>query len=62
MLLPIIRIDFLEGRTVEQKKKLAKAITHDVIKILGVEKDVVTIMFNDLPKTNLSKGGVLASE
>lgn len=60
--MPIIRIDFLEGRTIEQKKKLAEAITADVTKILGVKKEVVIIMFNDLPKTNLAKGGILASE
>lgn len=60
--MPIIKIDFLEGRTLEQKKKLAEAITTDVTKILGVKKEVVTIMFNDLPKTNLAKGGILASE
>ena len=60
--MPIIRIDFLEGRTTEQKKKLAEAITSDATRILGVKKESVIIMFNDLPKANLSKGGILALE
>jgi len=60
--MPIIRIDLLEGRTIEQKKKLAEAITTVVMEILGVERNIVTIIFNDLPKTNLAKGGILASE
>lgn len=36
--MPVVRIDFFEGRTPEQKKRLAEAITQDFVEILGVDR------------------------
>lgn len=60
--MPTVKIDLLEGRTPEQKKKLAEAITGDIVKILGVDKDRVTVIFNDLARHDLAKGGLPATE
>jgi 4-oxalocrotonate tautomerase len=60
--MPTVRIDLLEGRTPEQKKKLAEAITEDFVRILGVDSDRVTVIFNNLAKHDLAKGGVPATE
>jgi 4-oxalocrotonate tautomerase len=51
-----------EGRTVEQKKELAKAITEDMIKILNVKGTDVSIVYNELPKTNIANNGLLGTE
>jgi 4-oxalocrotonate tautomerase len=60
--MPTVRIDLLEGRTPEQKKKLAEAITEDFVRVLGVDRDRVTIIYNNLAKHDLTKGGVPATE
>jgi len=60
--MPFIQVHLLEGRTDEQREKLAKAITDAVVEILGVSKDVVWITFHDIPKTHWSTGGVLRSK
>ena len=60
--MPIIIIDWLEGRTADQKSRLATAITKDMAKIVGVAEKDVTIVFHDLPKTDAAVGGVLATE
>jgi 4-oxalocrotonate tautomerase len=55
--MPSIQIRMLEGRTIEQRTKLAKAITDAVLSILNVHRDAVWIEFVDIPKTFLARGG-----
>lgn len=57
--MPIITIRALEGRTIEQKRKLVKDITDAVVKDFKVEPDRVIINFFDMPKHNGAKGGKL---
>jgi phenylpyruvate tautomerase PptA (4-oxalocrotonate tautomerase family) len=58
----ILRINLLKTERLEQKKKLAEAITEDYVKVLGVKKDMVIIIYNDLPRTDLVKGRTSGSE
>jgi len=60
--MPFIEIHLLEGRTEEQREKLAKAITDALVEILGVSRDAVWILFDDVPKTHFATGGVLRSK
>jgi 4-oxalocrotonate tautomerase len=59
---PYIQINLLEGRTQEQREKLAEAITDVVVEILKVNREVVWIEFNDMPKTHFATGGILRSK
>jgi 4-oxalocrotonate tautomerase len=60
--MPVVRIDFFEGRTPEQKKRLAEAITQDFVEVLGVDRNNVIVIYNDLPRTDLVKGGIPGTE
>jgi 4-oxalocrotonate tautomerase len=60
--MPVITIRQFEGRTIEQKRQLAKEITDSVVKIYGIEADRVTITYFDIAKHNMSKGGKLFSD
>jgi 4-oxalocrotonate tautomerase len=60
--MPFIEIHHLEGRTEEQREKLAKAITDAVVEIFQVSKDMVWIKFSEIPKTHFASGGVLRSK
>lgn len=60
--MPTIRIDMFEGRTVEQKRALASAITEACVKTLGTPADSVDILMFDVAKQNWASGGVLWSD
>ncbi|MFA5536405.1 MAG: 2-hydroxymuconate tautomerase [Bacillota bacterium] len=60
--MPFIQINMLEGRTVEQKRGLAKLVTKSVSEALGIAEQNVTIIIKDVPKTNFSQGGTLATD
>jgi 4-oxalocrotonate tautomerase len=60
--MPYVNIYLLDGRTVEQKREMADKITDVISEVGKVSKESVHILFMDLPKTNISKGGVLQSD
>ena len=60
--MPYVEIHMVEGRTQEQREKLAKAITDLITQTLGVTKDDVWIEFHDMPKTHFATGGTLKSK
>jgi len=60
--MPTYHIEMLEGRTIEQKKKLAEAITRVSVEILGGQPDSVDILITDVKPENWSTGGKLWSE
>ncbi|MGB0747661.1 MAG: tautomerase family protein [Magnetospiraceae bacterium] len=42
--MPIIEMHLMEGRTVEQKRKMAEAVTQAVVESLGVSPQTVRIL------------------
>jgi 4-oxalocrotonate tautomerase len=56
--MPIITISTYSGRTQREKDRLAEAITNDIVKILGVNKDEVIIIFHEEPHGNWYAEGV----
>lgn len=60
--MPTLRVDLMEGRTVEQKKKLVEALTQAVVDTLGSQPESVDILLYDIPRQNWATGGVLWSE
>jgi 4-oxalocrotonate tautomerase len=57
--MPFIEIHHLEGRTEEQRERLAKAITDAVSEIFNVSKEAVWIKFSEMPKDHFATGGKL---
>lgn len=60
--MPIVRVELWPGRTKEQKKDLAKAITDAVENVMGTAPDRTTVIFNEVSKDDWAQGGKLASE
>lgn len=60
--MPIIEIKLIEGRTVEQKRKIVKAVTDAICESTGVTPDRVRIHLCEMKKENFAKGGVLTSD
>lgn len=60
--MPTLRVELLEGRTPEQKKALAQALTKAVCETLGNKPESVAVVIFDIPRTNWATGGIPWSE
>jgi 4-oxalocrotonate tautomerase len=60
--MPTIHVELFEGRTLEQKRELAKALTEATVKTLGSKPEGVDIIFTDVKKHDWATGGVLWSD
>lgn len=60
--MPVVHIYMLEGRTVEQKRQLAEAITGAMVNIAKTTAEAVVIVMDDYPRTSWAKSGKLMSE
>lgn len=60
--MPTYHVEMLEGRTVEQKKKLVAEITRVSVEVLGGVADSVDIIITDIKRENWATGGKLWSE
>ena len=57
--MPTVEISMFEGRTVDQKRAMAKAVTGAICTTLSVSEDVVTIIIREMAKVNYAKAGKL---
>lgn len=57
--MPLIVVKMLEGRSVEQKRRLVREMTSVVAKYTGAPEEQVDVIIEDYPKENWAKGGVL---
>jgi 4-oxalocrotonate tautomerase len=60
--MPIIHVHMFEGRTLDQKRKLAAAMTDAVVKSLDAKPETVRILLHDMSKNDMSVAGVLHSD
>lgn len=60
--MPLITVQLFEGRTVEQKRAYAKALTDASVQVLGISADAVDVIFQDTKKSDWATGGVLWSD
>lgn len=55
---PIVSIDMLEGKTVEQKRALIEAITNNICEIFQCDRKGVVIIFHDISRDDWGSGGL----
>ena len=60
--MPMVQITILQGRTPEQKRKVAKRITEVLAEELGTKPEGVAIAFNEVSKESYALGGVLMAD
>ncbi len=60
--MPTYHVEMMEGRTIEQKKKLVAEITRVSVAVLGGESDSVDVIITDIKRENWATGGKLWSE
>ena len=59
--MPVVRVSFIEGRSDDQKRELAEAITDAMARIAGSKREAVNVIFEDVPKRDWYMGGALTS-
>ena len=60
--MPTLHVELFAGRTVEQKRALATALTEACVKTLGGSPDAVDIIIRDVERHDWATGGVLWSD
>lgn len=60
--MPNITVELLAGRSLEQRKAFARAVTDHAVEILGARPQDVRMVFTEITPDVVANGGVLASE
>jgi len=58
--MPRMIVQAVEGRSLEQKRGLVRAITDGVVDAFAVTPESVTVVIEEIRSDHLSKAGVLA--
>ena len=57
--MPMVQITMLEGRTTEQKRKVAHRITDAIVEEAGARREAIVVAFHEVSKESYASGGVL---
>lgn len=60
--MPVVTIKIAKGRSVEQKRELAKKFCDTMVSVLGVKPEWVSIIIDEYDRENWSTGGELHSD
>ena len=60
--MPHVQITLLEGRTPEQKRKVAEGITRVLVEEAGARREAVSIAFLDVRATDFARASVLVAD
>lgn len=57
--MPIVVVNAIAGRSIDQKRAVVREITDAFTRHFGVPEDAVSIIFNDMQEENYARAGVL---
>jgi len=57
--MPLVQVTMLQGRTVDQKRKLSQRITDAMVEEAGARKEAIVVTFVEVSRESYSSGGVL---
>lgn len=60
--MPIVTVNIKEGRTVEQKREMAKRVTQAICETMAVSPAAVRIIINEMKNENFAIGGTLVCD
>jgi 4-oxalocrotonate tautomerase len=58
--MPNVTVEWLDGRTVEQKRKVIAGITDLLVEVAQARREAVQVTFRDMHKQDWGRGGLLA--
>ncbi len=60
--MPYVTIVLREGRSLDQKRELVKAVTDAIVRTTNAKPEAVHIVVHDEPAHNIGSGGQLLSD
>lgn len=57
--MPVVTVQLWEGRTLEQKRALVRAITDAMVEHAGATPDGLHVIIQEIPRENWGRAGVL---
>ena len=60
--MPILQVEMLKGRTLDQKREMVKKVTDAVTETLNCPKEAVRIIIREMESENFANAGVLKSD
>lgn len=60
--MPIVQITLAEGRTQEQKKRMAEKVTDVLVQELNTPPESITVLIYELGRDHIAKSGKLLSD
>jgi 4-oxalocrotonate tautomerase len=60
--MPVVTVELWEGRTLDQKRALCKAITKAMIEYAEAKPDALHVILHEVPRENWARAGVLGSD
>jgi 4-oxalocrotonate tautomerase len=60
--MPLVQVTMLQGRTADQKRKLAQRITDAMVEEAGARREAIVVTFLELSSENYASGGVLMAD
>lgn len=57
--MPIVQVEMLKGRTVEQKRAMAKKVTEALVETIGCKTEAVKIIMREMEFEDYAQAGVL---
>ncbi len=60
--MPLVQVTMLQGRTADQKRKIAKRITDTMVEEAGTKREAVVVTFVELSKESYASGGLLMAD
>ncbi len=58
--MPIVQVEILKGRTVEQKREMVTEVTNALVNTIGCSKESVSVIIREMEKENYGHAGQLA--
>lgn len=60
--MPIVQIEMLKGRTIEQKRAMVKEVTETLVRTINCKPEAVRIIIREMETENLGIGDKLACD
>lgn len=60
--MPIVRVSMWEGRTLDEKRRLARGLTDAITTAIGCDPATVRILIDEYPPEHWAIGGELQSD
>jgi 4-oxalocrotonate tautomerase len=60
--MPLIQVTMLQGRTVDQKRKIAQRITDAMVEEAGARREAIVVTFLEVSKESYASGGELMAD